>query len=60
MRITPVCQRDVTAALCDNFNTPSVLLKMQELVTACNVYVNSPADASAPKFLLVNKVRAVP
>ena len=48
-------QRDVTAALCDNFNTPTVLLKMQELVTAVNVYVNGPADAAAPKFLLVNK-----
>ena len=50
----------MTAALCDNFNTPSVLLKMQELVTACNVYVNSPVDTGAPKFLRVNKVRAAP
>jgi cysteinyl-tRNA synthetase len=50
-------QRDVTAALCDNFNTPTVLLKLQELVTACNVYMNSAADGAsqAPKFLLINK-----
>ena len=49
-------QRDVTSALCDNFNTPTVLLKLQDLVTACNIYMNNAADASQPpKFLLVNK-----
>jgi len=48
-------QRDVTTALCDNFNTPTVLLKLQDLVTGCNVYVNSALDGMAPKFLLVNK-----
>ncbi len=50
-------QRGVTAALCDNFDTPTVLLKMQELVTACNVYINSAADGTSPppKFLLINK-----
>ena len=46
-------QRAVAAALTDNFNTPQVLLKLQELVGAVNVYMNTcGADA---KFLLINK-----
>ena len=48
-------QADVAAALTDNFNTPTTLLKMQDLVTACNVYMNSGSEGGAPKFLLINK-----
>jgi cysteinyl-tRNA synthetase len=48
-------QGQVSAALCDNFNTPTALLRMQDLVTACNVYMNSGLEDGAPKFLLINK-----
>jgi len=48
------CQGEVHNALCDNFNTPVVLSKLGELVSACNIYMN---DASLPhkQFLLVHK-----
>ncbi|EKX54961.1 cysteinyl-tRNA synthetase [Guillardia theta CCMP2712] len=46
-------QKEIAAALADNFNTPQALLRLQDLVTSCNIYMNSP-DARA-KFLLVNK-----
>eukprot|EP00960_Hanusia_phi_P052039 761207-Hanusia_phi.AAC.1 len=46
-------QKEITAALSDNFNTPQALLRLQDLVTACNIYMNAP-DTRA-KFLLVNK-----
>jgi cysteinyl-tRNA synthetase len=32
-------QKQVHLFLCDNFDTPNVLLQLQELVTGCNVYL---------------------
>ncbi|KAJ1472045.1 hypothetical protein T484DRAFT_1841878 [Baffinella frigidus] len=43
----------ITAALTDNFNTPMALLKMQELVSAVNVYITAAGPDA--KFLLINK-----
>jgi cysteinyl-tRNA synthetase len=46
-------QREVTAALIDNFDTPKVLLLLQELVTASNIYMT--AAGAQTKALLVLK-----
>jgi len=46
-------QAAVTAALIDNFNTPQVLLRLQELVTAANIYMT--AAGAQTKSLIVNK-----
>ncbi len=37
----------------DNFNTPQILLRLGDMVSACNVYMNSAIPNKM--FLLVNK-----
>eukprot|EP00288_Rhodomonas_lens_P016752 CAMPEP_0177703986 /NCGR_PEP_ID=MMETSP0484_2-20121128/7958_1 /TAXON_ID=354590 /ORGANISM="Rhodomonas lens, Strain RHODO" /LENGTH=832 /DNA_ID=CAMNT_0019215365 /DNA_START=51 /DNA_END=2549 /DNA_ORIENTATION=- len=46
-------QKEVTTALIDNFNTPKVLLLLQELVTAANIYMTTAGAQT--KSLLVHK-----
>jgi len=48
------CQTAVHDALSDNFNTPVVLTRLGDLVSLCNIYMNS-IDVKEKQFLLVNK-----
>ncbi|KAI0978786.1 hypothetical protein GJ496_000095 [Pomphorhynchus laevis] len=50
------CRKKVHEALCDSFDTPTVMKAMREMISSCNTYMDDRVNASSLNILLVKNI----